>query len=240
MAATSAPKPAPEPAEPTGPRGADTRAQLLESGLRLFATLGYDGVSTRALSAEAGTNIAAIAYHFGGKRELYRAILRQLVIDTEPYTRPQLDSLAANLSGARDRPRVLAGLITGLVAGLAGIFLSSEFMRHRAPLIMREYAHPSEDFDILYEGRIEPLHKAMTELCAAAMGRPGDDPVCAIQAHAMLGQIVVFGIARVVLQRRLGWERYTPERITLITRQVSASVLASLGLAPPDKDGESE
>ncbi len=221
-----------------GPRGAETRAQLLETGLRLFATHGYDGVTTRMLSREAGTNIAAIAYHFGGKRELYRAILQQVVIDTEPHLRPVLATVHKDLREAQGNPEALARLIAGLVTGMARIFLSGEFMRYRAPLVMREYANPSEDFDILYEGRIEPLHKAMTQLSAAALGRRPDDPVCAIQAHTIIGQIIVFGLARVVLQRRLGWESYTAERTALIARTVSASVLASLGLSLPAAEGE--
>ncbi len=221
-----------------GPRGAETRALLLDAGLRLFGVKGYDGVATRALSAEAGTNIAAIAYHFGGKRELYREVLRQLVIDTEPHLGPVLARVQRELAGAKSDPRALAALIAGMVGDVARIFLSGEFMRHRTPMVMREYADPSEDFHILYEGRIEPLHKTMTALAAAAMGRDAGDPVCAIQAHTMIGQIVVFGLARVVLQKRLDWDGYTPERTDLIARTVTASVLASLGLPMPEPQGD--
>ncbi|MDP6175935.1 MAG: CerR family C-terminal domain-containing protein, partial [Rhodospirillales bacterium] len=78
----------------------------------------------------------------------------------------------------------------------------------------------------------------VSALAAAAMGRDAGDPVCAIQAHTMIGQIVVFGLARVVLQKRLDWDGYTPERTDLIARTVTASVLASLGLPMPEPQGD--
>ena len=47
-----------------------TRRDLLDAALRLFARDGYDATSTRAIAAEAETNISSIAYHFGGKEGL--------------------------------------------------------------------------------------------------------------------------------------------------------------------------
>lgn len=75
-------------------------------------------------------------------------------------------------------------------------------------MVMREYAHPSKDFDILYDGRMGPLHKALTQLSAAALGR------------------------------RRGGASYTAERTAPIARTVSASVLAALGFSLPVAEGE--
>ena len=55
--------------------GKDTSALLVESGIVLFGARGYDGVTTRELAHGARTNISSIKYHFGGKEELYRAVL---------------------------------------------------------------------------------------------------------------------------------------------------------------------
>ncbi len=60
-------------------RGRDpepTREKLLRAGTELFAVHGFDGVSVEALAAAAGVNRALVSYHFGGKRRLYREILR--------------------------------------------------------------------------------------------------------------------------------------------------------------------
>jgi len=211
-------------------RGDETRSLLLDTALRLFATHGFENVSTRQLSKEAGVNVAAIAYHFGGKRELYRAVLEQLVADTEPSMGKNMADIRERIKGAEGDRQVLAEIMAGLTKSIISLFLGSEFMHWRGPLVMREYVLPSEDFSIIYKGRIEPMHKMMTKLVAIILDENPDDPECAIRAHTIMGQIFVFGIARIVLWRRLDWESYTPERVTLVTETVTKSILASLGL----------
>ncbi len=54
-----------------------TRARLLAAATELFADHGYRGAPVRAICDLAGANPGAVSYHFGGKRQLYRAVLRQ-------------------------------------------------------------------------------------------------------------------------------------------------------------------
>lgn len=233
---------APDTARDTAPDGSPgrrdgTRGQLLDAGLTLFSEYGYDSVTTRQLASEAGANIAAIAYHFGGKRDLYRAVLRQLVEDTEPLLGPVAQRMAEGIAAAgADRP-ALARVVVGLVHGFTGTFLEGDFMACRAPMVMREFANPSEDFDILYEGRLGPIHRNVAALAAAALGMDPDGPEAKIRAHAVMGNLVVFEIAKHLLLKRTGWEEYTPERIALVRRMITEAVLDSLRLPHPD-DGD--
>ena len=56
----------------------DTAKKIIAAAVPLFADKGYKGVSVREIlqAAEVG-NSGAISYYFGGKRELYIAILRE-------------------------------------------------------------------------------------------------------------------------------------------------------------------
>ena len=54
-----------------------TRERLFQAGTRLFADSGYRGASVRDICNLAGSNPGAVSYHFGGKRQLYRAVLRR-------------------------------------------------------------------------------------------------------------------------------------------------------------------
>lgn len=56
--------------------GADTKRRILEAACAAFTRSGYDGTSIRQIVAEAGTNIASVNYHFGGKDALYREVLQ--------------------------------------------------------------------------------------------------------------------------------------------------------------------
>ncbi|WUI00793.1 TetR/AcrR family transcriptional regulator [Spirillospora sp. NBC_00431] len=53
------------------------RERILDVAGRLFAGLGYDGTSTRMIAEAAGLNVATVAYHVGGKRELYLAVMER-------------------------------------------------------------------------------------------------------------------------------------------------------------------
>ena len=55
----------------------DTSGKILKAAAKLFARYGYDGVSVKAISREAGANSALISYYYGGKPGLYQAVLKQ-------------------------------------------------------------------------------------------------------------------------------------------------------------------
>ena len=54
----------------------DTRVKLLDAAERLFALTGIGGTSLRAITSEAGANLASIHYHFGSKEALLEARFR--------------------------------------------------------------------------------------------------------------------------------------------------------------------
>lgn len=54
-----------------------SRDRILRAGTDLFAERGYDATSTRTIAEAVGLNIATVAYHVGGKSELYLEVMRQ-------------------------------------------------------------------------------------------------------------------------------------------------------------------
>lgn len=57
----------------------ETRDRILSVAERLFAQRGYEATSVRDITAEAGCNVAAVNYHFGGKENLYVETFRGLL-----------------------------------------------------------------------------------------------------------------------------------------------------------------
>ena len=55
----------------------DTKSRLLETAAVLFAENGYRGASVRHICDLARANPGAVSYHFGGKKQLYRTVLRR-------------------------------------------------------------------------------------------------------------------------------------------------------------------
>lgn len=72
-----------------------SRERILEAATRLFAERGYDATSTRAIAEAVGLNIATVAYHVGGKPDLYRAVMRRAHLAQRDVATAALDQLRA-------------------------------------------------------------------------------------------------------------------------------------------------
>lgn len=64
--------------EPTTESRNDTRGAILEAAVRILASRGYQKLTARGVAEEAGTNLALLNYHFGGKKGLLLAIYDRL------------------------------------------------------------------------------------------------------------------------------------------------------------------
>src|SRR5262249_57638572 len=89
---------------------AATRDALLSAGTELFAARGYDGVPVADIAERARINKAMINYHFGGKRQLYLAIVRAT-----------FQEIAASIERLSRAPRPAPELLRDVLAALADL-----------------------------------------------------------------------------------------------------------------------
>ena len=74
---------------------AATKTRILAATEKLFIVHGFDATSLRAITTEAGVNLAAVNYHFGSKEELFGMVLTHR-LDTLNLERVRLlDALEA-------------------------------------------------------------------------------------------------------------------------------------------------
>jgi AcrR family transcriptional regulator len=84
----------------------ETPERVLQAAREVFARDGYEGATTRQIAAAADVNIATLAYHFGGKEGLYRAVLDRM------YARMLSVALPAPLApDPRARIRQVVGVL---------------------------------------------------------------------------------------------------------------------------------
>lgn len=200
-----------------------TRRQLIDVALHLFARDGYEATSTRAIAAQANTNISSIAYHFGGKEGLRLACADAVAAAIGRVAQAMPDD-AAGLEPARARQilrRLLRRIVTFLTvtpaaAGLVGFLL-------------RELAEPqSPVLDRLYMALIEPRHRVLCLLWAAATGADPDSEDTRLAVFAFVGQAVYFRLAAPIVQRRMGWNGYARPEARAISRRLIANLDAML------------
>lgn len=194
-------------------RSAATREKLINAGLDLFGSMGYDAATTRRLAERAGVNLAAIPYHFGGKEGLYHAVVRFISDTILEEAGPGLKEGAAIL-GRPDasREHLLQGLEQVLRA-FGRFIIGSEYARWFGPIIMKEQMQPSAAFDIIFDGGLGMGHKTLCRFVARLMDRPEDDPETVIRAHTILGQIMAFRAGREIFLRQINRKTLTEEAV---------------------------
>ena len=195
----SCPPPPQLPAQPAddarGPGRADgeaTRERLLRCSLRLFASQGFAGTSTRELALAAGVNIAAISYYFGDKAGLYRAVF------FEPLGQPQAD-VARFSCPAMSLEDALRGFYASFVDPLA----LGEDGQRCVKLRMREMVEPTGLWQQEVDEGIRPLHNALVAVICRHLGLAAPDDevhrlvVCisALGVHLHLGRDVIDTVA---------------------------------------------
>jgi AcrR family transcriptional regulator len=138
--------------------GQDTRERLLDAAEQFFLEHGYDGTSSRMITAGADANLAAVNYHFGGKEGLFHAMLAG-----------RLDVLHAERLALLDRyERDAAGKPLSCERILTALFIP-------ALALARDPARGGKDFlRLLGRAYVDPspaLRSFLTERYAPTIGR---------------------------------------------------------------------
>src|SRR5579871_5345079 len=89
-----------------------TKDRILDTAERLFARDGFEATSLRAITAEAGVNLAAVNYHFQSKEALVRAVIGRRM---GPVNEKRLAMLDACETAAGDGPLPLEGVLEAFV-----------------------------------------------------------------------------------------------------------------------------
>jgi TetR/AcrR family transcriptional regulator, regulator of cefoperazone and chloramphenicol sensitivity len=147
--------------------GAWTRGHILEVAGRIYAEKGRQRTTSREICAAAGTNLAAVNYHFGSKDALYDAVLVEA--HGQLVKLDDLEAIANSADGAQARLRALIALFAGRPAGRA------------LPWGLRVLVHellvaPSPHVAALMQKAVLPKVKLMQAIVADVLEFPPDHP----------------------------------------------------------------
>ena len=215
------PKPSPQA------RSDDTRRRLIDAALKLFGTYGYDAVTTRRLVREAGVNQVAIPYHFGGKEGLYIAVAEHIVARLGARLAPALEASGPEDALPEQKEAAIA-LLRDILLRMARQIVGAPESEHFARFVVREQMDPTPAFDVLYTGLFGRLFKIITRLFATALGHEEVTEPVAVRALSLVGQFIVFRIARTAAERALGWNDVGPREMALIEDVIDANLYAIL------------
>src|SRR5438094_5907857 len=174
---------------------AATRDALLAAGAELFAERGYDGVPVAAIAQKAAVNKAMINYHFGGKRNLYLAI----VSATFGEMVASVERLAAS---PRPAPEVLRELIA--VVGE----IATRRHPHFCSMMLREVLAGGKHLDPALIDKPARILGAVQRIVARGVSNGDFQPVEPLLTHlSLVGSLVFFFATARIRERVLAMRR---------------------------------
>ena len=168
---------------PTNPRSAKeqpeddiegTRERILSAATQLFAAQGFNGVSLRQLTTEAGVNLASVGYHFGSKEGLVAAIF-------DRHCQPMMDDRRRRLAACAEkpgRPPLLEQIIEAFVTPAISVTADTAgggatFSRLRAVLAHENHTMAEQlitkHFDTTSAQFVDALHRCLPNLTREAI-----------------------------------------------------------------------
>lgn len=218
----------------------ETRGKLIEAGLRLFGLHGFEATSTRALAQEAGVNLSAILYHFGGKEGLYGAVVEHIVSTKLTEIGPGLLRVMTTCANPASSREELLEAMRFLVRTTVSVMLGSPESRSFSQIMMQEQIAPTAAFGLFHDGFFAKVHGVWTVLMGRLLGLP-DSLELRLRALAVMGQMVVFRVGMTGILRVVGGDRLSDEHLESITRLCIQQVEAiAAGCAPASPEGPAQ
>lgn len=205
-------------------KGEQAKRRLLLAALEKIGERGYEGASVREIAEAAGQNVAAIAYYFGNKENLYAAVIEGIIA----YLNRTFGGLAAEAERLLDEGGMSGEQGADLLKRMLRMLLIEHIERDQIGrlrnVMVREQASPSAAFEQLYTRGLEPLHEFFSRTLAAASGEDPGSHRAMIRAHALFGQVIGFTVARSTILRRLGVDKFETEHGELIADVIDEHV----------------
>ena len=201
----------------------DTRAKLLDAAGEVFAANGFQAATVREICGRAGTNLAAVNYHFGDKERLYVEAVKHAQCSGEEESFPQWPA-------DTPPPVKLREYIHRMLAG---------FLDHRRPvwharLMAREMADPTEACVALVDSYIRPSYELLNRILAELLPPETSAADRHLIAFSIVGQCVHFKIHRPIAVHLVGEEEYATYDVARLADHVARFSLAALGHGKPD------
>lgn len=186
--------------------GMQTRQQLLQAAGEVFAERGYAHATSKEICERANANVAAVNYHFGGKDELYGAVLE------EAHSRLiSLEALAAAAQSQLDPRSKLRMFIGRIVAEICKRREDAWELR----VLSREVLSHTPMMDRLVDNQIVPKSRFFRAVIAELMRLPPEHPAVSRSIVNIMGPCLLLLIASRNLQKKaLPYLDLNPEALT--------------------------
>ena len=147
--------------------GLEKRNLILEVAGRIYAQKGFARTTSREICVAAGTDMAAVNYHFGSKDGLYGAVLVEA--HAQFLRLDDLETIAQSTGTPESKLRAIIGLLIELPSGPA--------LPWGLRVLLHELMSPSAHLAVMERNAALPKVKLIMSIVAEILGVPARNPV---------------------------------------------------------------
>ncbi len=193
----------------------NSKARILEAATHLFAKNGFDGTSIREICKAAEVNICMISYYWGGKQELYKGIIDNLLEKQIEYSKGFLDLDKNPRDMSIDECIKLLMIIAEKFVDFFYTNVSSDLI----VLLLKEQQKP----DFIVKSQVLDY---MRSVIARILNKDVNDRLVIFKTLFMLSQVNSPRILPAFSLRLLGQENFSQEDIKIIKENVKLYINA--------------
>ncbi|EMO6898940.1 transcriptional regulator [Pluralibacter gergoviae] len=206
----------------TTSKGEQAKSQLIAAALAQFGEYGLHA-TTRDIAAQAGQNIAAITYYFGSKEDLYLACAGWIADFININLRAHVEAGEKLLAHSPPDRAAIRDLLLTACRNMT-LLLTHDDTVNLSKFISREQLSPTAAYQLIHDRVIAPMHDHLTQLIAAYTGRDPAATETILHAHALLGEIIMFRIARETILLRTGWQQFNETNVEQICAVIACHI----------------
>lgn len=201
---------------------ADSKSKLLLSAFEEFAKNGFWGASTRDIAAKANINISSILYYFGGKRGIYTAALKKIV-DTVNNMTAELTTRYQKVIETKDSVAA-RNLLKEMLEQFLFLLCNQDVSADLKKVFLSEYSSPTEEFKILYDDLIRPVHDRMANLLNFASNGKIAIKDCYFYIVPLFSQLFVFASRKNSICNMMEWPDYDEQATRRLSDYINSQV----------------
>jgi AcrR family transcriptional regulator len=196
----------------------DTSARLLAAAIEVFVEVGYRNATLRGICQRAGTNNAAVNYHFRDKEHLYLAVIDHAVEQMQRHV-PRVAPDPAVSPEERLR-RFVHALLTGMLGQGPPTWLMK--------IMANELAEPTAGLELVVQKVIAPMNANAVEIVRELTGPAATAQQVQDCASSIMGQCANYHHGRAVIARLGIYPVYDEATIDHLTGHIVRFSLAGI------------
>ncbi len=187
----------------------NSKQRILDTAIKLFAQKSFEAVSTREICKNANVNLCMISYYFGGKQELYDAIIDDLIEKQSQYAKSFMNiSVDPKTLTKQEQINLLMNILDKFID-----FFYSNISSDLIVLLLKEQQNQNFKFN-------SPVFDYFRKVVASIFNIDENSKEAIYQTLFIISQINSPKILPAFSLRLLGQDTFTQEDIKIIRNNI--------------------